>query len=165
MWQNFSRASGLLRWALAIAALGVIVTGAAVVTEQQLATLRRYISTIEREINRLDRVVREVLFFARPTHPRWQVVPTVPLLRNSMSAQLSKANIELMGKDSAAPTIQADPDRLKEVLLNLVPNAGIVFERRDKLCSTRESSTRVSANASPTSTRYRNSQIPRQNPV
>ena len=57
--------------------------GAAAVTEQQVAPLRRYISTIKREINRLECIVRGVLSFARPTHPKWQVVPTVALLRDA----------------------------------------------------------------------------------
>ena len=103
----------LVALALAIAALALIIMGAAAVTEQQVATLRRYISTIEREINQLERIVREVLSFPRPTHPKWQVVPTVALLRdarNLTSAQFSKANIGFIVDESADQTIQGDPD-------------------------------------------------------
>jgi light-regulated signal transduction histidine kinase (bacteriophytochrome) len=112
--------------ALVIAALAVIIMGAATITEQQVTPLRRFISTIEREISRLKRIVREVLSFARPTQPKWQVLPTVALLndvRDLMSAQFSKANIELIVEESADPTIQCDPDQLKQLLLNLVQNA------------------------------------------
>jgi signal transduction histidine kinase len=64
----------LLALAVAIAALAVTIVAAATVTEQQMAPLRRYISTIEREINRLRRIVREVLSFARPAEPQLQAV-------------------------------------------------------------------------------------------
>lgn len=116
----------LVALAVAIAALAVIIMGVATVTEQQVAPLRRYISTIEREINRLERIILEVLSFARPTHPKWQVAPTVALLRDVrdlMIAQFSRANIELIVEESADPTIQGDPDQLKQLLLNLVQNA------------------------------------------
>jgi signal transduction histidine kinase len=64
----------LVALAVAIAALAVSIMGVATVTEQRVAPLRRYISTIEREINRLRRIVREVLSFARPAEPQLQAV-------------------------------------------------------------------------------------------
>jgi signal transduction histidine kinase len=115
----------LVALAVAIAALAVSIMGVATVTEQRVAPLRRYISTIEREINRFKGIVRDVLSFARPTEPRLEVVSAMDLLRDVrdlVSARLSKANIESIVEESADPTIQGDPDQLKQVLLNLIRN-------------------------------------------
>jgi signal transduction histidine kinase len=50
-----------------------------------------------------------------------------------MSAQLSKANIELIIEALAEPIIQVDANQLKQVLLNLVQNAADSIEEHGKI--------------------------------
>jgi signal transduction histidine kinase len=94
---------------------------------------------IEREIGRLERIVREVLLFARPAEPKCQLISAMVLLRDVadlMRAQLEKSHITLTAAASADATIRGDPDQLKQVLLNLVRNAAESIGERGqiKLC-------------------------------
>jgi signal transduction histidine kinase len=126
-----------------LASLGVLAAGVAheirnplTAIKARLFTLNKAIgavpnavadaNVIEREINRLEHIVRDVLSFGRPADPRWRSVPAVGLLKelhDLMRDQLSEVNIELAVEASADPVIKADPDQLKQVLLNLVQNA------------------------------------------
>ena len=135
-----------------LASLGVLAAGVAheirnplTAIKARLFTLNKAIgatpgavedtNVIEREIDRLECIVREVLSFARPTQPKRQFVSAMALLReirDLMSAQLSERNIELTVEGSD-PVIQGDPDQLKQVLLNLVQNAADSIEERGKI--------------------------------
>jgi len=81
---------------------------------------------IEREITRLERIVRDVLMFARPAEPRRETISAISLLgelRDLMKVQLEATNIEVVVDDSRDATIQGDPNQLKQVLLNLIRNS------------------------------------------
>ena len=83
-------------------------------------------NVIEREISRLERIVREVLLFARPAEPRQIAISAVVLLceiRDLMRSQLEKSDIKLTVDGSNDITIQGDPNQLKQVLLNLIRNS------------------------------------------
>ncbi|HYY31688.1 MAG TPA: ATP-binding protein [Chthoniobacterales bacterium] len=91
---------------------------------------------IEREINRLEHIVRDVLSFGRPAEPKYESLQATAFLRelhDLMSDQLSKANIQLIVEESADPVIHADPDQLKQVLLNLLQNAADSIEASGKI--------------------------------
>ena len=67
---------------------------------------------IEREIGRLERIVRDVLLFARPAEPKRRRISTTVLLRDVgdlMRAQLEKSDIKLTMEDSVDATIRGDP--------------------------------------------------------
>jgi signal transduction histidine kinase len=81
---------------------------------------------IEREITRLERIVRDVLMFARPAEPRRETISAISLLgelRDLMNAQLEATNIEVVVDGSRDTTIHGDPNQLKQVLLNLIRNS------------------------------------------
>ena len=125
-----------------LASLGVLAAGVAheirnplTAIKARLFTLRKTVGetsaaledahVIEREINRLERIVRDVLLFARPAVPKDQKISALALIHevgDLMRSQLEKSNIRLATEESADAAIRGDPDQLKQVLLNLVRN-------------------------------------------
>ena len=82
---------------------------------------------IRNEISRLDRVVGDFLKLARPADPELVTVTAAPILRevvDLLTPDLLDKNIKLtLGATIPAP-FQGDPLQLKQVLINLVKNAG-----------------------------------------
>jgi signal transduction histidine kinase len=81
---------------------------------------------ISGEINRLERIVKEVLQFARPSEPQLIAVPAGQTLRDVqtlMSPQLEKSNIQLLVAEAVPAQIRIDPQQIKQVLINLIHNA------------------------------------------
>ena len=80
-----------------------------------------------KEADRLNRVVSELLELVRPAHLKWQPVDLNEVIGHSLQLVSQDAS----GRDitlqfTAQPSlcrIQADPDRLNQVLLNLYLNA------------------------------------------
>jgi signal transduction histidine kinase len=78
------------------------------------------------EINRLERIVKDFLQFARPSEPEYAVMPAGQPLREVLTLlqpELEKSNIKLVLEEVAAAPIRADLQQLKQVLINLVQNA------------------------------------------
>jgi len=87
---------------------------------------------IKQEIDRLDRVIKALLDFGRPSAPTLRptnvedVVNDVVLFTRQFAVQ---AHVEIETAFTAAdPLVQADADQLKQVLVNLVSNAVQVME-------------------------------------
>jgi len=81
---------------------------------------------ISAEINRLDRIVKEFLQFARPAEPELAQVPAQRLLQevgDLLTPELDKLGIVLNCESSEPVWIHADPLQIKQVLINLVQNA------------------------------------------
>ncbi len=81
---------------------------------------------ISGEINRLERIVKDFLQFARPSEPQLVVVPAEQTLREVqklMEPQLEKSNIKLALDGVAPAQIRIDPGQIKQVLINLIQNA------------------------------------------
>jgi signal transduction histidine kinase len=152
-----------------LASLGVLAAGVAheirnplTAIKARLFTLRKAVrdrfnavedaNVIEREINRLERIVRDVLQFARPAEPQREAISAVALLhetRDLMRSQLEKSNIELTVEDSTEITIHGDQNQLKQVLLNLIRNAAESIDERGKIV-TRVCTERISLAGRPT---------------
>jgi len=82
--------------------------------------------TISEEINRLDRIVKDFLQFARPAEPDRVRVPAERVLsevQDFMRSELEQAGITLELQISQPAWILADRHQLKQVLINLVQNA------------------------------------------
>ncbi len=81
---------------------------------------------IPEEISRLEEIVKDFLAFARPSEPKLtSMKATQPFkdLDGLFRPVLQKANIELKSEFLADPHVQADPQQIKQVLINLVQNA------------------------------------------
>jgi signal transduction histidine kinase len=78
------------------------------------------------ELQRLDRMLGQFLRFARPSDPKMVTVSVDYLLRKVhaiLSPHLAKAAIRLEVESIPDSWVQADPDQIEQVLVNLVKNA------------------------------------------
>jgi signal transduction histidine kinase len=81
---------------------------------------------ISNEITRLERIVKDVLMFARPSEPHLKTVPADQPLREVralMAVQLEQANIQLLVAEGLSAMVRIDPQQIQQVLINLVQNA------------------------------------------
>ena len=78
------------------------------------------------EINRLERIVKDFLQFARPSEPQLVIVSAgQPLseVQTLLAPELEKKAIKLVLAEVAAVQIRIDPQQIKQVLINLINNA------------------------------------------
>ncbi len=78
------------------------------------------------EINRLERIVKDFLQFARPSEPQFAVVSAEQPLREVqtlMEPGLEKSKIKLALDGIAQAQIRIDPQQIKQVMINLIQNA------------------------------------------
>jgi len=83
-------------------------------------------TVIDQEIQRLDRIVRDFLHFARPAEPRPVTITAGSLfsrVQGLLGSQLEKASIRLNLAPSPALWIRVDPQQIEQVLINLIQNA------------------------------------------
>jgi signal transduction histidine kinase len=81
---------------------------------------------ISDEIDRLERIVKDVLLFARPSAPELRTIPAGQPLREVqmlMSPQFRRRNIQVELDQLTAAHVLADLQQIKQVLINFVQNA------------------------------------------
>jgi signal transduction histidine kinase len=81
---------------------------------------------IEEEIDRLDRIVRDFLQFARPSEPELVHIPAERILQqvhDLLISQLEKASVRLKLEIVEPVWVDADPRQMEQVLINLVQNS------------------------------------------
>ncbi len=83
------------------------------------------VEIIEDEIGRLERIVRDVLQFARPSDPQFAPV-SLPTLLGAVKAllgpSLERSGVELIVSGENEAMVMADEQQLKQVMINLVQN-------------------------------------------
>src|SRR5437762_1629099 len=89
-------------------------------------------TVIDQEIQRLDRIDRDVLNFARPAEPRPVTITAGSLfsrMQGLLGSQLEQASIRLAlassppGTSGSPLRIRVDPQQIEQVLINLIQNA------------------------------------------
>jgi PAS domain S-box-containing protein len=97
------------------------------------ARIHEAAEVIKQEIDRLDRVIKALLDFGRPSKPTLakvdinEVIADVVLFTNRFAKQ---ANVLIdLDLSEDLPLVLADPDQMKQVFLNLVTNAVQAMEQ------------------------------------
>jgi signal transduction histidine kinase len=91
---------------------------------------------IDNEINRLERIVKDFLLFARPSDPQTVLMRgTDPLheVQHLLGPQLERRGITVVVQESPTGWIQVDPHQIKQVLINLVQNAADATEKGGRI--------------------------------
>jgi len=86
---------------------------------------------ISSEINRLDRIVKDFLQFARPSEPQRVRAPAERIIwevLDLLGKELENTGIRLQAESPGTVWLHADPQQLKQVLINLVQNAADSIE-------------------------------------
>ncbi|HSF33814.1 MAG TPA: ATP-binding protein [Candidatus Tectomicrobia bacterium] len=108
--------------------LAIIKTAICIMGNQTPAdeATNAHLKTIEEEINRIARILRELLDFSRPS-PLEQMVDVNAVIQSLellLAQNLQEKHIALsVLLDPAVPQVRISADHLKQVLLNLVRNA------------------------------------------
>jgi signal transduction histidine kinase len=88
---------------------------------------REDFEVISEEIRHLDTIVRNFLEFSRPPKPKLQQVSPSEVVDNTLVLlrhRLESYGVELrLVREQPLPQVDADPEQLKEVLVNLILNA------------------------------------------
>lgn len=91
------------------------------------ASARDDVQVISDEINRLDRIVGDFLQFARPPELERQIICVERLMAevgDLLAPQLAKKSVSLVREPVPRAWVLADPSKIKQVLINLIQNAG-----------------------------------------
>jgi signal transduction histidine kinase len=83
------------------------------------------------ELNRLERIVKDFLQFARPSEPELAAIAADAPLREArtlMEPELAQYNIQIVLGETPPAQIRADPQQIKQVLINLIQNAADAIE-------------------------------------
>ena len=90
-----------------------------------LEAMREAVSDIDEEVGRLNRIVNEVLDFARPISFDLSTVDLNALCRESATAAQASGGGPAIGLDldPALPPLVTDPERLRSALVNMLVNA------------------------------------------
>lgn len=91
---------------------------------------KEYIANLEISVNRLDRLVEDILEVSRLEQNRipfdMQIIDPEEVIAGSIKEMKSKADekgLEIEYKEAELPKIKADAERLKQILVNLISNA------------------------------------------
>ena len=104
---------------------------------------QEYASVMVREVDRLNRVITELLDFARPKEPYRELHSAVEILEQTLKvleSELAKKNIAVEKKlEASLPRILVDRDQLSQALFNLLLNALESMEGAGKIRISMES--------------------------
>lgn len=131
-----------------LASLGVLATGIAHEIRNPLTAIKVRLFSLKRsipdkislqddvrvisdEIHRLERIVNDFLQFARPTELECQPLNVEKIVRDVvdlLGPQLARRSVHLIQETTPEAWLFADPQKMKQVLINLTQNAGQSIE-------------------------------------
>jgi two-component system, sporulation sensor kinase E len=109
--------------------LGIIRASVQLMEDAQADPKRAHeaATVIKHEIDRLDKVIKALLDFGRPSTPTMMRVDVNDVLSEVVLFTrkfASRGNVEIDEElDAGVPLVMADPDQLKQVFVNLISNA------------------------------------------
>lgn len=108
--------------------LGSIKGAAQILKDDNLSSDEKheFADIIEKETDRLNHVVTDFLSYARPTPTNLTEIDISEILYSAhkqLRFQAGKQNIEINVEQKSLPVIKADPDKLRQVILNIMLNA------------------------------------------
>lgn len=135
-----------------LAALGEVVAGVAHEIKNPITAVKGFIQLIEEdlseedpkleytgiaisEINRLDKIVEELLYYARPSDSRKILVDINQILESVIplvNFRIQKGNFAIVKNfKKNIPLIMVDEEQIKQVFLNLIINSTQAMEKDD----------------------------------
>jgi len=108
--------------------LAIIKTAIRIIRKQDTGndTTSESLAMIEEEIDRIARIIREILAFSRPTHSNQltEINAVILSLESLLQQSLHEKQIVLrLVLEPDLPSVRVSPDHLKQVILNGVRNA------------------------------------------
>jgi C4-dicarboxylate-specific signal transduction histidine kinase len=108
--------------------LSIIKSSVDLIAEDTIETpsVAPAVELIQAEISRLDRIITDLLNFARPKPPNFGVYPVKNLVRHWLPPiveEIEKNQIQLVPQLDTDGEVMVDPDQLWQVFLNVVWNA------------------------------------------
>jgi len=89
--------------------------------------MEQYQKIMPKEIDRIENLVHELLYFAKPSLPQMQTINPNEIISNvllMLKQNLESLNIHVVATQlNSTSSIQADPNQIKQALLNLILNA------------------------------------------
>jgi signal transduction histidine kinase len=111
------------------------------------------IATLASEVNRLERIVKDFLEFARPSEPLRMELSFPALLEQTqrlLQEELKTRGVDLTLRECPAVTVQADKQQLQQVLINLIRNgAESMAQGGTVTLAARRGATKLSKSAQP----------------
>lgn len=95
--------------------------------ERDTAVMSSYLGLIDREIDRMNELLKDFLQFAKPAKPKLAVNNINNIIKDSsalIEAQCARSNISInLQLDLDIPTVYCDYDQIKQVIINIVLNS------------------------------------------
>ena len=86
--------------------------------------VRKHLGIIDKEIARANKIIRDLMDFARVREPTLQKVDANHLVMEAISRSQIPENVEVITRlKKELPLLRADPDQIEQVFINLILNA------------------------------------------